>query len=207
MSKGFVTIFRYPRALPPHFTKLNFPEFFNKIWSLNSLIVLVLFKFLSIRDWYNGKQHNQKIPPLHSGVLSRTFCLFKGVIDTYAGRDSEFNYRKCRCRKITRSWYKSEKESRRLVLPQKFLLEWAESLQIPPEGNVLSLILGCSAQAPSYWERCGRQQDRLWHESLSPDGQDLSWSQSLRLAADPLTAGRNLPLVTWPILEKVRPTF
>lgn len=191
-------IYRYPRALPPHFTELNFLEVYNRIWALNSLIVGI--------DTWMATQPDNPTAPGHSACLKGLLACIEvrpvslSAENVGAGRSAEDNGTN----------HKRKAESLSIVFPpQKFLCEWAESLPIPPEGKVLSLILGCSAQCPSHCERCGRQ-DRLCHESwantLSPDGQDLSWSQSPTLAADLLTAGRNLPLVTWPILEKVRPS-
>lgn len=72
-----------------------------------------------------------------------------------------------------------------MFLPQKFLWGWAKFLQIPPEGNVLSLIPGCSAQAPSYWERCGSSKDRLWWE-LKP------WWAGSELVPKSETSSRSL---------------
>lgn len=90
------------------------------------------------------------------------------------------------------------------------LWEWAESLPTPPKEQAIS-VLACSAWAASFCERCGWQQGMLqhtesWMNSFSLNRQALSWSQSLRLAADPLVAGDASGNLTHPG-KKVRPTF
>lgn len=169
---------------------------------LNCLIlVLVFFKSLAIRDLYNGWWHKQKIPLLQDILLFKRNYLTCIQVEPVSLIWSTKNEAAGRSAEAHGTTHKRKAKSLFIVFaPQKApvsLCEWAESLPMPPERDVLSPILGCTAQMPSHHGRCGWQQDRPWHtetwvKSFSLGGQDLGWSQSLRLAGDAFMAGKIL---------------
>lgn len=140
---------------------------------------------------------------------SRTFCLFKELFDTYTGGDCELNfkYQKMKVQDDQQAMVQLIKGKQRawsLCFYPKKPLSPCGNEQNPFQPHQKRLCcLSSWVALPRHphtvkgvsGSRAGYDTES-WMNSFSLDGQDLGWSQSLRLAADPLMARRNLPLVT-----------